>query len=231
MLNSILFVAENIGIIAFAVSGAMLGAQKNLDIFGIIVLGIVTALGGGVIRDLLLGITPPAMFTNYVAVTLAVLSSCLIFLIYRFMHRLKISGRVDYHALVNFFDAIGLGVFSVSGVNVAIDAGYADTPLLAITVGVITGIGGGMIRDLLSSEIPSVLHKNVYALPAILGASLYYVLAILQINSLLAVLAAFSLIFGLRMAATYFRWQLPRPQPVYKDYYKNNHKYLHKRHK
>lgn len=172
MLASIIFVAEAIGIIAFAVSGAMLAAEKNLDIFGILVLGIVTAFGGGVIRDLLLGINPPAMFSSYVFLLLAVLASCAVFGVYRL---LAVAGdqlpagllRFDYHGLVNFFDAIGLGVFSVSGVNVALDGGFADNPLLAITVGVLTGIGGGMVRDLLNGEIPSVLRKNVYALAAI----------------------------------------------------------------
>ena len=218
MLASIIFAAEAIGIIAFAVSGAMLAAEKNLDIFGILVLGIVTAFGGGVIRDLLLGINPPAMFSSYVFLLLAVLASCAVFGVYRL---LAVAGdqlpvgllRFDYHGLVNFFDAIGLGVFSVSGVNVALDGGFADNPLLAITVGVLTGIGGGMVRDLLNGEIPSVLRKNVYALAAILGAGAYYLLAHSALPAFASVLLACSLTIGLRLAATYFRWHLPRPNP------------------
>ena len=172
MLASIIFVAEAIGTIAFAISGAMLAAEKNLDIFGILVLGIVTAFGGGVIRDLLLGITPPAMFSNHIFFLLAALASCAVFLAYRLLAvaRDKLPAcllRLDYAGVLNFFDAIGLGVFSVSGVNVALEGGFADNPLLAVTVGVLTGIGGGMVRDLLNGEIPSVLRKNVYALAAI----------------------------------------------------------------
>ena len=218
MLASIIFVAEAIGTIAFAISGAMLAAEKNLDIFGILVLGIVTAFGGGVIRDLLLGITPPAMFSNHIFFLLAALASCAVFLAYRLLAvaRDKLPAcllRLDYAGVLNFFDAIGLGVFSVSGVNVALSGGFADNPLLAITVGVLTGIGGGMVRDLLNGEIPSVLRKNVYALAAILGAGAYYLLAHSALPAFASVLLACSLTIGLRLAATYFRWHLPRPKP------------------
>ena len=121
--------------------------------------------------------------------------------------------RLDYAGVLNFFDAIGLGVFSVSGVNVALNGGFADNPLLSITVGVLTGIGGGMVRDLLNGEIPSVLRKNVYALAAILGAGAYYLLAHSALPALASVLLACLLTIGLRLAATYFRWHLPRPNP------------------
>jgi len=221
MQATIIYLAEAIGILAFAISGAMLAAEKNLDIFGILVLGVVTAFGGGVIRDLLLGINPPAMFNNYVFLLLAALASCLVFLVYRqkklarlvliFFRRRHIN--LDFLGLVNFFDAIGLGAFSVSGVNVALDNGFADNPLLAITVGVITGIGGGMLRDLLNGEIPSVLRKNVYALAAILGAGCYYLLVYIGLASLAAVLIACGLTIAVRLAATAFRWHLPRPEP------------------
>lgn len=221
MQTTIIYVAEVIGIFAFAVSGAMLAAEKNLDIFGILVLGIVTAFGGGVIRDLLLGINPPAMFNNYVFLLLAALSSCLVFFIYRqrrLARRLLVYCRrrhirLDMPGMVNFFDAIGLGAFSVSGVNVALDNGFVDNPLLAITVGVITGIGGGMLRDLLNGEIPSVLRKNVYALAAILGAGCYYLLMHIGVTSLLSVLIGCGLTIAVRLAATAFRWHLPRPNP------------------
>lgn len=215
MLNTVLFIAELIGIIAFAVSGAMLAAEKNLDIFGIIVLGVVTAFGGGVLRDLLLGITPPAMFTNFHCFWAATLSSVLVFFIYRCIYRNKINIRlpihIDYRGLVNFFDAIGLGVFSLTGTQVAINCGHADNPLLAVTLGVITGIGGGMIRDILNNEVPGVLRKHIYALAAILGAASYYVMITGGFPELPAVVLGFSVTFAIRMAATYFRWHLPRP--------------------
>lgn len=215
MLTTVLFVAELIGIIAFAVSGAMLAAEKNLDIFGIIVLGVVTAFGGGVIRDLLLGITPPAMFTNFHCIWAATLSSVLVFFIYRylFLHQgqFHFPLHIDYRGLVNFFDAIGLGVFSLTGTQVAINCGHGDNPLLAVTLGVITGIGGGMIRDVLNNEVPGVLRKHIYALAAILGAAAYYVMIRADFPALPAVVLGFSITFIIRMAATYFRWHLPRP--------------------
>lgn len=216
MLNTVLFVAELIGIIAFAVSGAMLAAEKNLDIFGIIVLGVVTAFGGGVIRDLLLGITPPAMFTNFHCFWAATLSAVLVFFIYRHLHRHQgdyhFPIHIDYRGLVNFFDAIGLGVFSLTGTQVAINCGHGDNPLLAITLGVITGIGGGIIRDVLNDEVPGVLRKQVYALAAILGAAAYYIMITADVSPIPAVVLGFSVTFAIRMAATYFRWHLPRPK-------------------
>lgn len=215
MITTVLFIAELIGIIAFAVSGAMLAAEKNLDIFGIIVLGVVTAFGGGVIRDLLLGITPPAMFTNFHCFGAATLSAVLVFFIYRHLHRhhgeYNLPIHIDYRGLVNFFDAIGLGVFSLTGTQVAMDCGHADNPLLAITLGVITGIGGGIIRDVLNNEVPGVLRKQVYALAAILGAGAYYVMISKGFAPIPAIVLGFSVIFAIRMAATYFRWHLPRP--------------------
>lgn len=215
MLTTVLFIAELIGIIAFAVSGAMLAAEKNLDIFGIIVLGVVTAFGGGVLRDLLLGITPPAMFTNFHCFWAATLSSVLVFFIYRHIYRknpgTKLPFNIDYRGLVNFFDAIGLGVFSLTGTQVAMDMGHGDNPLLAVTLGVITGIGGGMIRDILNNEVPGVLRKHIYALAAILGASSYYTMVKFGLDEIAAVVLGFSITFAIRMAATYFRWHLPRP--------------------
>ncbi len=215
MLTHIIYAAEVIGIIAFAISGAMLAADKNLDIFGILVLGIVTAFGGGVIRDLLLGVAPPAMFSSYVFLLLATLASGFVFMIYRLLYRGKIvqdKQRLNYTAIVNFFDAIGLGVFSISGVNVALENGFAANPVLSICVGVLTGIGGGMIRDVLIGEIPSVLRKHIYALAAILGASVYYVLAHTALSPLVAVLLACGLTISLRLLASYYRWHLPRPK-------------------
>ena len=210
MLQNLFFLAEVVGLMAFAASGAMLAAEKNLDIFGIWVLGMVTAFGGGVIRDLLLGITPPAMFSNYIFFLLATLTCCVVFLSYRFSGQVQSKG-FDYRTVVNCFDAVGLGVFSVSGVSVAIDAGYEDNPLLSVTVGVVTGIGGGMIRDILNSEIPSVLRKHIYALAAIIGALLYYLMAVELKLPLLALPCGIAATFSIRMAATWYHWHLPRP--------------------
>ena len=212
MLDTVHLIAELIGIVAFAVSGAMLAAEKNLDIFGIIVLGVVTAFGGGVIRDLLLGITPPAMFNSQPEFWAAVLSSVLVFLVYRYADKLNTEGTANYRAAVNFFDAVGLGVFSITGVQAAINCGNAGNPLFAISLGVITGIGGGMLRDILNGDIPSVLRKNIYALAAILGAASYYMMIISGYPEIPAVILSFCLTFGIRMAATCLGWHLPHPR-------------------
>ena len=213
MLETIIAAADAIGVIAFAVSGALLAAEKNFDIFGILVLGLLTAFGGGVVRDLLLGAVPPVFFTSYTSALLAVLASLAVFLVCRFGGRLKPGVGVDIAAVVNVFDAVGLGIFAVTGVNMAIEHGFADNPLLCITVGTLTGIGGGIIRDIMAGEVPSVLRKNVYALAAILGAACYYYLIYFGVSVLPAVLTAAGLTVALRLLATYFHWHLPRPRP------------------
>ena len=212
MLATIILTAETIGVIAFAVSGALLAVEKNFDIFGIMVLGLLTAFGGGVVRDLLLGLVPPVFFSSYTMAGLAVLASLAVFLLYRFGGDMRLLSGRDITAIVNFFDAIGLGIFAVTGVNMALEHGFADNPLLCITVGTLTGIGGGIIRDIMAGEVPSVLRKNVYALAAILGAACYYCLMILGIGILSSVLAAAGLTVALRLLATYFHWHLPRPR-------------------
>lgn len=212
MLATIILTAETIGVIAFAVSGALLAVEKNFDIFGIMVLGLLTAFGGGVVRDLLLGLVPPVFFSSYTMAGLAVLASLAVFLLYRFGGDMRLLYGRDITAIVNFFDAIGLGIFAVTGVNMALEHSFADNPLLCITVGTLTGIGGGIIRDIMAGEVPSVLRKNVYALAAILGAACYYCLMILGIGILPSVLAAAGLTVALRLLATYFHWHLPRPR-------------------
>ncbi len=212
MLATIIITAETIGVIAFAVSGALLAAEKNFDIFGIMVLGLLTAFGGGVVRDLLLGLVPPVFFSNYTSALLAVLSSLAVFLIYKYGRGLRIFSGRDAAAVINFFDAIGLGIFAVTGVNMALEHGFYDNPLLCITVGTLTGIGGGIIRDIMAGEIPSVLRKNVYALAAILGAACYYYLMHWGVGILPSVLIAAGLTVALRIMAAYFRWHLPRPR-------------------
>ncbi len=212
MLATIMATADIIGVIAFAVSGALLAVEKNFDIFGILVLGLLTSFGGGVVRDLLLGVVPPVFFTNYTSVLLAVLASVAVFLIYRFAGRLQFNPGVELAAIINAFDAIGLGIFAVTGVNMAVEYGFIDNPLLCITVGTLTGIGGGIIRDIMAGEVPSVLRKHVYALAAILGAGCYYCLLLGGINLLAAVLISAGLTVALRLLATYYHWHLPRPR-------------------
>ena len=169
-----IMIIELIGIIAFAISGAIVGIKKRFDIFGIIVLGVITAVGGGALRDIILGILPPAMFKNSIYVLVAFLTSVIAFGAGA-VARVKFKKNKEFFKdMVNFFDAIGLGVFAVTGTNTAIVNGFSDNAFLAIFVGVITGIGGGMLRDILAGKVPFVLYKDIYASAAIVGAIIYY---------------------------------------------------------
>ena len=205
-----IMIIELIGIIAFAISGAIVGIKKRFDIFGIIVLGVITAVGGGALRDIILGILPPAMFKNYIYILVAFLTSVIAFGAGA-VARVKFKKNKEFFKdMVNFFDAIGLGVFAVTGTNTAIVNGFSDNAFLAIFVGVITGIGGGMLRDILAGKVPFVLYKDIYASAAIVGAIIYYYMYILKFSPILAVTSAILITILIRLLAPFYHLSLPR---------------------
>ena len=146
---SVIFAIEIIGTIAFASSGAMVAVRKKLDLFGIIVLGVITAVGGGMLRDILIGNIPPNMFRNPVYVLAAFLTVLVLFMLFRFWPSLLGSRYMEsYERIMNILDAIGLGAFTVIGIDTGVEAGYGNYHFLIIFLGVITGIGGGILRDI-----------------------------------------------------------------------------------
>ena len=184
---NIIFIVEIIGTIAFASSGAMVAVRKRLDLFGIIVLGVITAVGGGMLRDLMIGNIPPNMFRNPVYVLAAFLTVLVLFLLFRCWPFLLGSRYIEgYEKIMNILDAIGLGAFTVIGIDTGVEAGYGDYHFLIIFLGVITGIGGGILRDIMAGETPYVLKKHIYACASIAGACLYVVL--LQVSRRVAAL-------------------------------------------
>jgi len=208
MNDALVYFLEMIGTVAFAWSGAMVGIRKNLDIFGVIVLGVVTAVGGGVCRDLLLGITPPNMFLNPAYALVAFATALLLFLIaYKKQMLLESKTMLRYERLMNFFDALGLGIFSVVGVNVGYSCGHKSKFFL-LFLGVITGIGGGIMRDLLAGELPVILYKRIYAVAAIAGAGICVYL--IEIDDYLAAALGAAVVVCIRMLATHYAWNLPK---------------------
>lgn len=202
---------EMIGTVAFAVSGAMVAIEKKLDIFGIMFLSVVTALGGGTVRDVLLGCTPPKMFYSYKYLAASVLTAVLLFLFARFSQKpmQNPSGRMDF--LLTFCDALGLGIFAVIGTQAGIGAGYADNMFMCVFLGMTTGVGGGILRDMMCGDIPFVLRKHVYAVAAILGSALYFILAVyLQMAPSAATLVGTVFTVVIRLLAWRLRWNLPR---------------------
>ena len=188
----------------------MTGLRKNMDIFGICILGLTTAVGGGMVRDLLIGRIPPVMFRDYRYLLTAVAVSLVIFLVARFARKRYAQFEEKLSFYNNIFDSIGLGAFVVVGIQAGIGAGYGDNGFFLAFLGVLTCIGGGILRDLFVARMPGVLHKHVYALPCILGACLYLLLTRNHINDLISVPVVMAFVFTFRMLAAKYHWNLPR---------------------
>lgn len=206
-MEDVMFVLELIGAAAFAVSGAMVAIEKKADIFGVLFLAVTTALGGGVIRDVLIGRIPPVMFVSYWYLLIPVVAALAVF-IDAYLRSEKYKLHLDkLDAVNNVFDAIGLAVFTVSGMNAAMPV--SDNVILVLFVGMCTGVGGGMLRDVMTNTMPKVLRKRVYAVASLIGGGLYYVMHVLDINQLLSVGCGMLVIFALRLFATIYKWNLP----------------------
>lgn len=206
-MEDVMFVLELIGAAAFAVSGAMVAIEKKADIFGVLFLAVTTALGGGVIRDVLIGRIPPVMFVSYWYLLISVVAALAVF-IDAYLRSEKYKLHLDkLDAVNNVFDAIGLAVFTVSGMNAAMPV--SDNVILVLFVGMCTGVGGGMLRDVMTNTMPKVLRKRVYAVASLLGGGLYYAMYVLGVNQIVSLGCGMLLIFALRLFATIFKWNLP----------------------
>ncbi len=204
------FSAEIIGTIAFSVAGSLVAIRRELDIFGTVVVGGVTAVGGGCLRDILLGNLPPAMFRTPVYAIVAAVVSIIVFTAEYLFPAEKVLASKKYEFVVNIFDALGLAIFVVVGINSAINCGFGDNSFLAICVGVLTGVGGGVVRDLLVKTVPMILRKQVYALPAIIGGILYYIMTVNDVNEIISVVVTIILIMTVRILAAVLKWNLPK---------------------
>ncbi|MEU9197380.1 trimeric intracellular cation channel family protein [Streptomyces hundungensis] len=191
-----------VGIFVFAISGALLAVRKNFDVFGIAVLAEVTALGGGLFRDLIIGAVPPAAFSDLGYFVTPLLATVLVFFLHPEVERTQTA--------VNVFDAAGLGLFCVTGTTKAYDYGLGLTSSAAL--GLATAVGGGVLRDVLANEVPSLLRwdRDLYAVPAIVGATMIVLFIRFDLlnagTSGLAVVTAFLL----RIAALKYHWRAPR---------------------
>lgn len=195
-----------VGAFVFAISGALLAVRKNYDIVGMAVLAEITAIGGGVVRDLLLGAVPPAAFTDRLSFLMPLVATGLTFFLHRQMNRIQ--------AAVLVFDAAGLAVFCVAGAAKAL--AYGIGPVQAVALGAISAVGGGIIRDALANEQPAVLRSDseLYAVPAVLGAAIVVVVQHARLYGSLAASLAALLVFALRVAALRYGWRAPKPRRV-----------------
>ena len=206
MSDTIILILELIGTIAFAISGAMIGIEKKMDIFGVVILGITTAVGGGAIRDIVLGATPPAMFKYPIYTVVAVIASIIVF--FPSVRKLFKYKRSLYDFTILLMDTIGLGIFSTVGVKTAIALGESNNFLL-IFVGVVTGIGGGVLRDIFAGNTPYIFVKHFYATASLIG-TIVTVFLWNYIGEPFALAAGITIIVVLRLLAAKFHWSLPK---------------------
>ena len=206
----VFFLMEMIGTVAFACSGAMVAIEKRLDLLGIIVLGETTAVGGGMIRDIIIGIHPPALFVDPIYVIAAFVSVMVLFVAVKYFYQsADILESPMYEAVLNLLDAIGLGAFTVVGIDTAVGAGFGEYKFLMIFLGVITGVGGGILRDMMAGQTPAVLRKHVYACASIAGAVCYVILMNYTGEGPAMVVSAI-LVTVIRVMARHYKWNLPR---------------------
>ncbi|MBR5011040.1 MAG: trimeric intracellular cation channel family protein [Clostridia bacterium] len=205
-MQTFVFILEILGTVAFAASGAMTALKKDMDLFGVIILGIVTAVGGGAIRDIILGKTPPTMFEKPLYALIATAVSLIIFFptIRRMFHK----NQVLYDNVIRIMDSLGLAIFTVMGINTAENLQGEYNIFLLVFVGVITGVGGGVIRDVLAGNTPYIFVKHIYASASIAGA-LACILLWEPLGAVLAMFIGASLVFVIRLLAAHFKWSLP----------------------
>ena len=207
MTDILLLTFELIGTVAFALSGAMIGLKKKMDIFGISTLGLITAVGGGVIRDLVLGNTPPETFKNPIYGIVAVVTSLFVFVpAFRKLHSKK-QHIFDFVLLI--MDSLGLAVFTVMGIETAVSVNGGFNIYLLLFVGLITGTGGGIIRDVLAQHTPYIFIKHFYATASLIGAGAC--IALWQFaGEMLSMFVGAAVIFVLRLFAAHYHWELPK---------------------
>lgn len=210
-MDEFIFILELIGTVAFASSGAMIAIEKKMDIFGVNVLGATTAVGGGIMRDIILGLTPPGAFSHPVYVLVAALTSAILFVIaYAKPTAFESRVKTDYYDKLMFWcDTAGLGIFTVVGIQAAVRAVGGENVFFFVFIGTLTGVGGGVLRDIMAGETPYILVKHIYACAAIAGG-------IVCVVGRTAFGEAYGTILGLaatvllRFLAAHFRWNLMR---------------------
>lgn len=213
-MDTFLFIIELLGTVAFAASGALIGVEKRMDIFGVAILGIATAVGGGIIRDLVIGITPPKAFQDPTYLIVALIVSVILF--FPTVRRPLARSQRLFDSVLLVMDAAGLGMFTITGITTAIGQANCRSVLLLFFVGLLTGTGGGVLRDILAGDMPYIFRKHIYASASLAGAGIY-LLCRLALPESAAVLTGIAAVMAIRCAAAHFEWNLPRAQSVWKS--------------
>lgn len=188
-----------IGTFSFGLSGGILAVRKRMDLFGVLVVSLATGLGGGIMRDLVLGRVPPATVSDWRYLASAAIAGMFVFL---FFSRVVRHGR-----FVIEFDAVGLSIFTVTGTTIALGAGLG--PAQAVLLGILTGVGGGVLRDVLAAEVPLIFRSEVYAVASMLGAVIIVVSSQTGFPTVPAEIVAAVATFTLRMISVQRGWKIP----------------------
>ena len=206
-LENIVFSLEIIGTIAFAISGATLGLEKGMDLMGITILGLTTGVGGGIIRDIIIGQTPPLTFRDPTYLIISVVVSVIVFT--PPVRKWIFSDSMLYEWLMLIMDSVGLGVFTVLGIKSAYTVSSIHGVILFTFVGMLTGVGGGVLRDMMAGNRPYIFVKHFYASASLIGA-LTCIALWDRVGTVLAMGTGAGLIVLLRLLAAHYRWSLPK---------------------
>jgi len=200
MPTDFLYIIDILGTFSFAVSGAFLAMQKRLDPFGVLVVSFVTAIGGGTLRDILIGNLPVGWLRNETATVVIFASAIAAMFFSRFLKQ--------FTTTLFLFDALGLGLFTVIGIEIGIDKHFSMG--ICIALGTISACFGGVIRDVLLNNVPLLFRKEIYAMACIAGGLLYFLLEKMEIDAVLAKITCIVFIFAVRVLAFRFKWSLPQ---------------------
>ena len=202
-----------IGVISFAAAGAMIAIDKEADIFGVMFLSIVTCFGGGMLRDAMISNGLPRFFNLlWPDVIICLATSLGVFVAARVLKNKYVKNEETVNSINNILDAVGLGIFASGGTEICISLGF--DAFTAVIMGMLSAVGGGMLRDIILRDIPIILRKRIYAVAALGGSAVYFVTSTLMKNSssreVVSTLLCLAFIFVVRMCATYFKWKLPK---------------------
>lgn len=206
-MNGFFFAFEIIGTVAFAVSGAVKAIKYKMDLLGVCILGMVTGVGGGVLRDTIIGNTPAVAIRDPLLGVIALITSLLVFLVV-YIRKSKTEGGKRYSAIMFFADTLGLAVFANTALTVARGAGI-ENPVSLIFLSTLSCVGGGVMRDMFCGDIPYVFKKHIYLVAAALGA-LVNVLSVNVLPENVAAIMGICVVIIIRILAAHFKWNLPK---------------------
>ena len=215
MLDTVITIIEILGVVSFCISGSIVAIDKEMDFMGVILLALTTTFGGGVFRDLILGRTPAFFVSMHLYVLVGVITSILVFILASAFKRWYVKEEMKINFINNFVDAIGLGAFTITSVNICLDVCPEKGPFLAIMMGMIASVGGGVVRDLFLDRVPNVFRKHIYALACLIGATVYYALRVWafsgsEVGEIVSTVVGILAVFVIRVLASTFKWNLPK---------------------